>query len=73
VEIEGALRADIVVESKLLIEVKSIGRLVRLHAEKVITYVCVMDLPLGLLINFGGETFKEGVRRIANMHDPFAP
>jgi GxxExxY protein len=71
--IKNAFRADIVIEQKLLIEVKSIERLVPLHAKQVITYLRVMSLPLGLLMNFGGETFKEGVRRIVNGHDPLAP
>jgi GxxExxY protein len=73
VQIKGAFRADIIVEGKLLIEVKSLERLVRLHAKQVITYLRVTGLPLGLLMNFGGETFKEGVRRIVNGHEPFAP
>jgi GxxExxY protein len=73
VTIKGAFRADIIVEGKLLIEVKSVNSLVRLHAKQVITYLRVLNLPLGLLMNFGGETFKEGVRRIVNGHDPFAP
>lgn len=72
VVIKGTFRADIIVEGQLLIEVKSVDRLVRLHAKQVITYLRITGLKLGLLMNFGGELFKDGVRRIANGHDPFA-
>lgn len=41
-------------------------RLSPLHSKQVLTYLRLLDLPLGLLINFGGATFKEGVRRVAN-------
>ncbi len=53
-------------EGRLLIELKSVERLLPLHSKQVLTYLRLLDLPLGLLINFGGATFKEGVRRIAN-------
>jgi len=61
-------RADLLVEHKLLVELKSVERLSPLHGKQVLTYLRLLDLPLGLLINFGGETFKEGVKRIANNH-----
>lgn len=53
-------------EGKLLVELKSVERLSPLHSKQVLTYLRLLDLPLGLLINFGGATFKEGIRRIAN-------
>ena len=67
--IDRGFRADIVVEGKLLIELKSVERLVAVHGKKVLTYLRLANLPLGLLMNFGGETFKEGLRRITNGHD----
>ena len=59
-------RADLLLEGRLLVEFKSVERLSPLHSKQVLTYLRLLDLPLGLLVNFGGATFKEGVRRIAN-------
>jgi GxxExxY protein len=64
--IDRGFRADIVVEGKLLIELKSVERLAPVHGKQVLTYLRLATLPLGLLMNFGGETFKEGLRRITN-------
>ncbi|MGH6788010.1 MAG: GxxExxY protein [Novosphingobium sp.] len=64
--IEVPFRADMVVERKLLIELKSVERNAPVHAKQVLTYLRLLDLPLGLLINFGMATFKDGVQRIAN-------
>lgn len=66
--IEGGFRADILVEKKLLIELKSIDRLAPVHGKQVLTYLRFLELPVGLLMNFGGETFKEGLRRIVTNH-----
>ena len=68
--VEGGFRADILIENVLLIELKSIDRLLPVHAKQVLTYLRFLELPVGLLMNFGGETFKEGLRRIVNQHDP---
>jgi PD-(D/E)XK nuclease superfamily len=45
---------------------ESVERTLPVHAKQVLTYLRLMDLPLGLLMNFGEETFKTGVKRIAN-------
>lgn len=66
--VEGGFRADLLVEGALLIELKSIERLAPIHGKQVLTYLRFLDLSLGLLMNFGGETFKEGLRRIVNNH-----
>jgi GxxExxY protein len=66
--IDEGFRADLLVEGRLLIELKSLERLAPVHGKQVLTYLRLMDLPLGLLINFGGATFREGVKRIANNH-----
>lgn len=64
--IDNAFRADMLIERKLLIEIKSTEQHAPVHAKQVITYLRLMKMPLGLLMNFGTPTFKEGVRRIAN-------
>ncbi|HYC94174.1 MAG TPA: GxxExxY protein [Sphingomicrobium sp.] len=64
--IENAFRADILVESRLLVELKSTESHAPVHAKQLLTYLRLMKLPLGLLINFGAAAYKDGVRRIAN-------
>ncbi len=66
VVIENAFKADLVVENRLLIELKSVERNAPVHGKQVLTYLRLMGLPLGLLMNFGMATFKDGLRRVAN-------
>lgn len=63
---DEAFRADLLVENRLLIELKSTESHSPVHAKQVITYLRLMQLPLGLLMNFGAATFKDGIRRLAN-------
>ena len=67
-----AFRADIVVEDRLIIEVKSVERTAPVHAKQLLTYLRLMNQPLGLLMNFGCETFCEGIKRVVNGHNDFA-
>ena len=64
-------RADLVVEDKLIIELKSVERLAPVHGKQLLTYLRLCELPLGLLMNFGAETFKEGCKRVVNKHIDF--
>ena len=64
--IDNAFRADILVEDILLIELKSTEQHAPVHAKQLLTYLRLLDLPLGLLMNFGTASYKEGIRRIAN-------
>lgn len=66
VVIDNAFKIDLFVEESLVIELKSIERLAPVHGKQVLTYLRLMQLPLGLLINFGQATFKDGLRRVAN-------
>lgn len=63
---EQGLRVDLLVESRVVVELKSVEELSRKFSMKVLTYIRLLKLPAGLLINFGGETLKEGLRRIVN-------
>jgi iron complex transport system substrate-binding protein len=72
VRFEAAFRADLLVEDRLLVEVKSVERLLPVHSKQLLTYLRLMKQPVGLLINFGGATLKEGVRRIVNDYRPSA-
>ena len=64
--IENAFRADLLVEGCLLVELKSTEAHAPVHAKQLLSYLRLMKLPLGLLINFGAASYKDGVRRIAN-------
>ena len=66
IELAEGFRADLLVERTLLIELKSTEAHAPVHAKQVITYLRLLGLPLGLLMNFGAPTFKQGIRRIAN-------
>ncbi|GEM70249.1 hypothetical protein SAQ01S_00150 [Sphingomonas aquatilis NBRC 16722] len=65
---DAAFRIDLLIDERLLVEVKSIERLTIVHAKQLLTYLRLTHQPVGLLINFGGATLKEGVRRIVNDH-----
>jgi GxxExxY protein len=69
---EDAFRVDLVIGRRLLVELKSIERLNAAHIKQLLTYLRLSEQPLGLLINFGGATLKEGLRRIVNSHTDFA-
>jgi len=63
---EEGYRVDLLVDGKLIIEVKSVERLARVHGKQLLTYIRLARQPVGLLMNFGAETFREGLRRIVN-------
>jgi iron complex transport system substrate-binding protein len=70
---EAAFRIDLLVGGRLLVEIKSVERLNGAHGKQLLTYLRLTKQPLGLLINFGGETLKECLRRVVNDYKPFAP
>ena len=72
VRIEGAFRIDLLVDERLVVEIKSVERLLPVHAKQLLTYLRSTGQPVGLLLNFGGETLREGVRRLVNNYRPSA-
>ena len=68
-----AFRADLVVEGRLVLEIKSVERTAPVHAKQLLTYLRLMDQPLGLLMNFGFATFREGLKRVVNGYNALAP
>ena len=70
--LDEGFRADLLVEGKLLIELKSVERTAPVHGKQVLTHLRLMNLPLGLLMNFGAATFREGIKRVVNNHQTFA-
>jgi len=69
---DEGFRADLMVENSLIIELKSVERLAPVHGKQLLTYLRLADKRLGLLMNFGAETFKEGCKRVVNGHTDFA-
>jgi iron complex transport system substrate-binding protein len=67
---QDAFRIDLLVESRVIVELKSVERLAPVHAKQLLTYLRLTNLPIGLLINFGASTLKEGLHRIANSRAP---
>jgi GxxExxY protein len=66
VRLEEGHRADLVVEDKIIIELKSVEAIAPVHKKQVLTYLRLSNLKLGLLINFGEELIKNGISRIVN-------
>lgn len=73
IEFEGtrfpnAFKVDLLVDDQLVVEIKSVEQPSALHAKQLLTYLRLMKLPVGLVINFGGLMLKDGIRRVANNH-----
>ena len=61
-----AYRADLFLNDWLVVELKAIEKLTGVHIRQAHTYVRLLHQPFGLILNFGAETFAEGIRRIYN-------
>lgn len=68
VVVDNVFKIDLLVEGRLIVELKSTERNAPVHAKQLPTYLRLMRLPLGLLMNFGQPTFKGGLQRVANDH-----
>lgn len=73
VHFQAAFRVDMLVDDRLVLEIKSVDQLHKVHAKQLLTYLRLMKQPVGLILNFGGETIKEGIRRLVNSHTDSAP
>jgi len=67
--VEVAYRADILVEDKVLLELKAVERLTEKHKAQVLTYLRLMNVRIGLLINFNEVLLKHGIRRVVNGYE----
>jgi GxxExxY protein len=59
-------RADVVVEEKIIVELKSVENIQPVHKKQLLTYLRLADMRLGLLINFGSALLKDGISRVVN-------
>jgi GxxExxY protein len=63
---DEGFRVDLLVDGRVVVELKSVEKLANVHSKQLLTYIRLMNLPVGLLINFGASTLKEGLHRIVN-------
>ncbi len=66
IKLDKGFRADLIVNNKVLVEIKSIEAIAQVHWKQTLTYLKLADLKLGLLMNFNNALLKDGIRRIVN-------
>lgn len=64
--LELGFRADLIIENKIIIELKSVEEILPVHKKQLLTYLKLTGLKLGLLINFNSNLIKDGITRIVN-------
>jgi iron complex transport system substrate-binding protein len=72
IELNEGFRLDLLVDGRLIVELKSVENLHPVHPKQLLTYLRLMNQPLGLLINFGAPLLKDGLQRVVNNHTHFA-
>ena len=71
VKLDCGYRMDLLVESSVVVEIKSVEALAPIHTAQLLSYLRLAHCPLGLLINFNVEVLKEGIRRVVNNFPDF--
>ena len=71
--LSGALRLDLIVAERVVVEIKSVATLEDIHRAQLLSYQRLLDLRTGLLINFNVPLLKQGIKRVANSLRPSAP
>jgi GxxExxY protein len=66
VRMDDGFRADLIVEGRVIVELKSLEVIAPVHKKQLLTYLRLSDRRLGLLINFGSELIKDGITRVVN-------
>jgi GxxExxY protein len=69
ISFDDEFRVDLLVEGLVVVELKSVEKVASVHSKQVLKYLRLMNLPVGLLINFGAATLKEGLHRVVNNLD----
>lgn len=67
---DPAFKIDLLVEDRLVLEIKTVENLSKTHAKQILTYLRLLKQPVGLLLNFSEETMKDGIRRVVNDYRP---
>ena len=66
IKFDEGFKADVIVDDKVILELKSVEKIVPVHKKQLLTYLRLADKRLGLLINFGAELIKDGISRVVN-------
>lgn len=66
VKLDLGFLADLIVEDKVVIEIKSVESIAPVHGKQVLTYLRLTDLKLGILVNFNEALIKDGIKRVVN-------
>ena len=69
---QDSFRLDLFVERAVIVELKSLECLAEVHFKQILTYLRLSHVPVGLLINFGASTLREGLHRVVNNYKPSA-
>ena len=67
---DPAFKIDMLVDERLVLEIKAVEQLSKAHAKQLLTYLRLLKQSVGLLLNFSGATMKEGIRRMVNDYRP---
>jgi GxxExxY protein len=70
-QVPGAFKVDLLIENALIIELKSVERTAPVHIKQTLTYLRLMALPLGFVMNFGEARFMDGLKRVVNTLSDF--
>ncbi|WP_188723037.1 GxxExxY protein, partial [Nitratireductor aestuarii] len=65
VYLDIGFRSDLIIENKVILEIKSVEKLSNAHLKQLLTYIKITGLKLGLLINFNEALIKDGIKRVA--------
>jgi len=66
IQLGEAFKADLIVNGKIIVELKSVESLASVHFKQLITYLKLAELKLGLLVNFNSDLIKNGIKRVVN-------
>ena len=66
IDFEHGFKVDLLVDQRVVVEIKSVDHIAPVHPKQLLTYLRLMDLRVGLLLNFGAPTMKEGIKRVVN-------
>jgi iron complex transport system substrate-binding protein len=70
VRFDEGFRVDLLVDDRVVVELKSVERIAPVHPKQLLTYLRLLNVRVGLLLNFGAPRMKEGIRRVVNDYNP---
>ncbi len=70
VQIEADLRLDVLVDDSVVLELKSVAEILPVHKKQLLTYMRLLNVQLGYVINFNEEYLRDGIERVVNSYTP---